>query len=201
MFQDLSIAAYLEEAAARKPTPGGGSVSAVVGALGTSMAEMAANFTLGDAKFEEVQEEIKGILGRLAAARGRLIQLADEDARAYGVLSRAYKLPKKTDQEKAARQQAVQEGLRTAMQPPLSVMRSCAEVLRLLPRLRKIANPNLLSDVRVACILCEAALMGAKLNVAVNLDFLKDKELVQQARDETSDLVTRAAGIRDEVLA
>lgn len=100
---------YLDNAAAAQPTPGGGSVAAVAGALASTMASMAAGFTKGKEKFKDVQPEIEEALGRLAETRNRLLGLADEDMVAYESVMAAYRMPKGTDEEKSARAEAVRQ--------------------------------------------------------------------------------------------
>lgn len=175
---------YLDEATSNAPTPGGGSVSALAGALGTTMASMAANFTTGKKKFVEVEDEVKGLLARLDAERAALLAAMQSDTEAYAEVGAAYGMPKGTDDEKAARRGAIQHALKVAMQPPLAAMRSCAEAMRATRRLLEVANPNLITDVGVAAVLLEAAARGAYLNVAVNLNGLKDDALVSRAEDE-----------------
>ena len=190
---------YLDEAASNAPTPGGGSVSALAGALGTTMASMAGNFTTGKKKFREVEDEVKGLLGKLDAARAELLRGMQSDTKAYAGVGAAYKMPKGTDEEKAARREAIQKALEVAMQPPLEAMRSCVEAMRATRRLLEIANPNLITDVGVAALLLEAAARGAHLNVAVNLSGLKDEALVSKTGEECAGMLEEAARLAAEV--
>ena len=192
---------YLDEAASNAPTPGGGSVSALAAALGTTMASMAANFTVGKKKFKEVEEEVKSLLGKFAAAREELLGAMQSDTQAYAEVSAAYRMPKGTDDEKSARKAAIQDALKTAMQPPLEAMRSCVAAIRATRRLLEIANPNLITDVGVAAVLIEAAARGAYLNVAVNLNGLKDERLVSKTEDECAALLEECERLAREVSA
>ena len=192
---------YIHEAASNAPTPGGGSVSALAGALGTTMASMAGNFTVGKKKFKDVEEKVKGILTGLDAECGKLLRAVQSDTEAYAAVGAAYGMPRATDDEKAARRAAIQDALKTAMQPPLGAMRSCAEALRATRRLLDIANPNLITDVGVAAILLEAAGRGAYLNVAVNLNGLKDEELVSKSTAECERLLDECERLAREVSA
>jgi formiminotetrahydrofolate cyclodeaminase len=191
---------YLDEAASNAPTPGGGSVSALAGALGTTMASMAANFTVGKKKFQEVEGEVKQLLGELDSAHTELLKAMQSDTEAYAEVGAAYGMPRGTDEEKAARREAIQRALKLAMRPPLEAMRSCAEALRATRRLLDIANPNLITDVGVAALLLEAAARGAHLNVAVNLKGLKDEKLVSETEGECARLLDECERLAREVV-
>lgn len=191
---------YLEDAASGRPTPGGGSVSALAGALGVTMAEMAAQFTLGREKFRDVAPEVERLLATLSKARGRLLDLMEKDIAAYGEVSSAYALPRGTAEEKAARTAAIQAALRAALAAPLEAMRVVVAALEAARRLVDLANPNLTSDVGVAAELLLGALRGARLNVDVNLAYLKDEQVVTEARREADDLQARALRLHQETL-
>jgi len=201
VYCDGSIARYLEDAAAGIPAPGGGSVSAFAAALASTMGSMAANFTVGKKKFREVEPQVKEILARLAALRERLLALTDEDVEAYGVVSAAYGMPKDTPEEKAARSAKVQEALVVAMDVPLKTVRACGQVIGELARLVDIANPNLISDVGVSAILAEAAMRGARMNVDINLAYLKDGQLVSRTRAEVEALAEEGGRTAREIVA
>lgn len=191
---------YLEDAASGRPTPGGGSVSALVGALGVTMAEMAANFTLGREKFREVAPAVEELLGLLGDARGKLLDLVEKDIAAYGEVSSAYALPRGSEAEKAARTAAIQEALRVALRAPLEAMQVVTAALEATRQLAEVANPNLLSDVGVAAELLLGALRGARLNVDVNLAYLKDEEVVRSARREADGLQGQARRLHQETV-
>lgn len=201
MYLDDTIRKYLEDATSGAPTPGGGSVAALAGALGLSMACMAANFTVGKKKYKDVEAETKELLGRCAAARDDLANLMDLDTQAYGAVSQAYALPKDTPEQKKARAAAIQKGLKAAMDAPLQAVRVCRDALEVVRRLADIANPNLITDVGVAAILAESALRAAKLNVEINLKFLKDEELVPRTREEIEAAASAAKRLSEETLA
>jgi formiminotetrahydrofolate cyclodeaminase len=179
-----SLETYLADAASNKPAPGGGSVSALVGALAGAMSEMAANFTVGKKKYEAVQPQIRACLARLEACRRDLLSLVDADVRCYSAVAQAYALPNATPQEQAARAAAIQDALKGAMDVPLRVVRQCCAVARTAAELVSIANRNLLTDVGVSALLARAACEAARLNVEVNLKFIKDELLVGRVRQE-----------------
>ena len=190
---------YVSDAASRKPAPGGGSVSALAGALAAAMGEMAANFTVGNEKFASVQGEIEAALGQLAQCREKLLSLMDADVEAYEAVSAAYKMPRKTPEAKAARAEAVQHAFKEAMKVPLDIMRQCARVADVSAGLADTANPNLITDVGVSAILAEAACAAAKLNVEINLKSLTDRCLAQNTAREIEDVMENTARRRTQV--
>ena len=198
LYADRPLRAYLDDAASGRPTPGGGSVSALAGALGTTMAAMAANFTVGKKKFAAVEPACRAVLDECETARNELLALADEDTQAYGSVAKAYAMPKDTDAEKAARAEAIQGALYIAMDVPLRAFRLCARVCDQLAELAQIANPNLISDVGVAAIIVLAGLEGSKLNVEINLASLNDQAFVEDIREEINQTRARC---RDAALA
>jgi formiminotetrahydrofolate cyclodeaminase len=199
-YLDKALRAYLEDAASGRPTPGGGSVSALAGALGVTMAEMAANFTLGREQFRDVAPEVMELLATLTGSRMKLLDLMEKDIAAYAQVAGAYGRPRATEEEKAARTRAIQEALGVALAAPLATMRVSGEALSAIRRLVEVANPNLLSDVAVAAELVWGALRGARLNVDVNLASLKDEEVVSRFRREADALEAEARTCRGETV-
>jgi formiminotetrahydrofolate cyclodeaminase len=195
-YLDQPLSLYLADAAARTPTPGGGSVTALVGALATTMASMAANFTTGAEKFRAVEPQIRTDLDLLEAARRKFLDLLHHDIAAYAAVSAAYKLPKASDSEKQARDTAVQQALSEAMLVPLKASRVAIQVLEITSELAAIANGNLLSDVAVAAILAEAAVAAGRVNVEVNLRSCSDAALVASTRHDLDDADRLAARLK-----
>ncbi len=200
MYREGTIADYVADASSNKPAPGGGSISAMVAVLGTTMGSMAGNFTVGKKKFADVEAEVGGMLDRLEQLRTELLSLVDEDVTAYTGIGKAYGMPRKTDEEKAARRAEIQKALVVAMDVPLRIMDACSEVMKLLAGLVDVANPNLISDVGVSAIVTEAGLRSAKLNVEINLAGLKDRQMVQETTGRISELADKSAAVHDEVL-
>ncbi|MCK4284069.1 MAG: cyclodeaminase/cyclohydrolase family protein [Candidatus Brocadiae bacterium] len=188
MYREGKLESYVEDAASNKPAPGGGSVSGLVGALAAAMSEMSANFTVGKKKFAAVQDAVRQMLQELAACRDALLALMDRDVEAYGAVNQAYSMPKDTGPQKAARKGAMDSALRGAMEAPLQVMRQCAGVSAIADRLVDIGNPNLITDVGVSAILAEAACASARLNVEINLKFLRAPELTEKTTAEMNGL-------------
>jgi formiminotetrahydrofolate cyclodeaminase len=185
---DLSVTELLAAFQSSNPTPGGGSASALAGAVGASLLTMVAGLPKPRAETEEDRErlaEAGRLCGTLATA---LTALVDRDSEAYEAVVAAYRLPKGSDAEKTARSQAIQSGLRQATVTPLDVVRACAAAIEQAVVVARQSNPSASSDVRVAVALLRAGVVGARANVAINLGSVKDAEFVQRVRQEVDDL-------------
>ncbi len=190
---------FLEALASSAPTPGGGSVAAITGALGAGLISMVCNLTLGKEKYKDVEAEVAELLEESEKVRRELMGLMEADMGVYGKLSAAYKLPKDSDQDKALRTDAIQAALVEATGVPLAIARSCARVVDLCPPAAKVGNLGALSDVGVAVLLGEAALRSAALNVAINLGALKDQAFVAGTQAEMDQLLEGRAEVKELV--
>lgn len=191
---------YLDDAASGKPAPGGGSVSACVGALGAALVAMVGNLTLGKEKFADVEEPTRAFVAAAEDVRARLEVLLQDDTVAYNGVIAAFRLPKETDEEKAARKTAVQAGLIMAADVPLGICRAAVEVCRLAQTAAAIGNPAAVTDAGIGAVLGEAAAQGAALNVRINLGSIEDHAYVESADAELDSLLAEAAALRAEVL-
>lgn len=180
MYRHEPLEKYLNDAAAGTPTPGGGSVAALVGALATTMSSMSANLTRSNEKYKRYDAPLKRILAECEKTRETLLSLVEEDVAAYRKLYNAYILPKSSESEKICRTEAIQQAGVIATEIPLKTALCCLYILELTRELVDIANPNLISDVGVACFLADAAFQSAKLNVGINLAQLKNQNLAEE---------------------
>ncbi|MFQ5867180.1 MAG: cyclodeaminase/cyclohydrolase family protein [bacterium] len=199
-YRSERLEKYVDDLAAKLPAPGGGSVVALVGALGVGLLSMVSNFTLGKEKYRESEKEVAELLKRSEDLRERLTELVDEDIRAYGKVSIAYKLPRTTDKQREVCSKAIEQACKDALIVPLEVARSCLEGLDLARRLVEIGNVRLVSDVGVAAGLLEAALKGAELNVRINLKTIQDRSFVEERTKVIGSLVGNRIKIKDEIL-
>jgi len=190
---------YLDSLASGQPTPGGGSAAALVGALGAALNSMIANFTVGREKYAAVEEEVRARLAESERLRGELQRLTQADTEAYGGVSAAYKLPKSTEEEKAARAAAIEEALKASAAVPLAATRCAHAVLKAAASLVDKGNPNLITDVGVAAKFALAALECAVLNVEINLVSLKDQAYVNGIADELKPLIRESETLGREV--
>jgi formiminotetrahydrofolate cyclodeaminase len=174
-FADLPISAFADALASTEPTPGGGTAAAVAGALGVSLLMMVSGLQKTRGNNDAERATLSEARASLTSVRDRLLTLADTDSDAYNQVVLAFRLPKSTDAEKAARKQAIQQGTKAATEAPLEILRTVAEASTFMKRVAQFGNPNASSDVRVAIELLEAAASGAAANVEVNLVGLDDE--------------------------
>lgn len=170
-----SLAGFVADVASPAPVPGGGSVVALAGALGAALAQMVAGLTVGKKKYAAVESEMREIALRAAHLVRRLAELKDEDAKAYALVSDAYRLPKETPEQVATRDGHIQRALMRAAEVPLETARWCAEVATLAALCAEKGNTNAASDAGVAALLAEAAAKGAAYNVRINVAAMVNK--------------------------
>lgn len=171
-----SLENFIEEISSSSPTPGGGSVSAFNGVLGTSLGLMVCNLTFGKKKYEGVESEILEIKNHLEKFKENFLELYDEDSRAFDKVMEAFKLPKETEEDKIKRTQAIEDATVYATEVPIKVIETCYEVTNHLVRLSEIGNQNSISDAGVALILIKSSAEGAMLNVMINTKSLNDRD-------------------------
>jgi methenyltetrahydrofolate cyclohydrolase len=189
----LPVSQLLAALRSSEPTPGGGSASALAGALGASLLAMVAGLPKSRAATEEDVQRLRAAGARCAALASELEALVDTDSAAYNVVMDAYRMPKATDVEKAARSAAIQAALREAIAAPLTVMRACAAAAEQGVVMAALGNPSASSDVRVGLELLGAGLRGAKLNVEINLGSVRDAEYVASVQRDVTEF-ERAIG-------
>ncbi len=187
---DQTLQNYLDDLASSQPAPGGGSASALSGAMGAALASMVCRLTLGKEAYAGVQQEIEGLLSQTEKLRLRFQQLVQEDVEAYGQLSACYKLPRETSEERAARTAAIQKQLVEAALVPLEVVESAAELIQCCQRIAEIGNATVLSDVAAGAILASSAGEGAALMVRINLRSMKNEALVAELGERLSKALT-----------
>jgi formiminotetrahydrofolate cyclodeaminase len=179
-----TVGAFLEAIRSSHPTPGGGSASALAGAMGASLLAMVAGLPKSRATTDEDTARLKAAGERCAALAASLEQLVDRDSEAYDLVLAAYKLPKNTDEEKAARSAAIQDGFRAAIAAPLQVMRDCAAAAGQAVVVAALGLSSAASDVQVGVELLAAAARGARLNVEINLASVKDADYLARVRKD-----------------
>jgi formiminotetrahydrofolate cyclodeaminase len=189
----MALADLLDAFASNEPVPGGGSASALAGALGTSLLLMVAGMPKTRSGTPEETADLAAAAAQLRPLRDRLAELADRDSEAYAAVSAALKRPKGSPDEKAARRAALQEATRQATDVPLETMRTAREALRHAAMVARNGNRNATSDVGVALELLVAAVKGAGLNVDINLGGLDDAAYVARARAERQEIELAAA--------
>lgn len=192
---------FIDELASAAPTPGGGGACAYVGALASALGSMVGNLTVGKKTYADVEADVYIALEALAAARENLLQLVEEDARAFEPLAAAYRMPKNTPAEQAAKHEALQAALVGACDVPLEIMRALAEVVERCEFLAFHGSRMALSDVGVAVAFARAAAEGASLNIFINVTSMDDAQQASWYRGETESLATRLREQCDRVFA
>ena len=198
---DYGFRKILAVSASDSPTPGGGSVSAMVGALGVSMAAMVGNLTVGKPKYVEVEAEAMELTGRAYYIMTRLEQLMAADIAAFGKFMDTYRMPKNTDEEKAKREEAAQKALKVATNVPIKIANILLEALSITEKLARIGNKMAVSDAGVAAYVCEAALHAVLLNVDINVPLINDQEFVSGVREEKKKIADEAIRIKELAVA
>ena len=187
-YSTMALADLLDAFASNEPVPGGGSASALAGALGTSLLLMVAGMTKTKSGTPEETADLSEASARLRPLRERLAALVDTDSDAYAAVVASFKLPKDTDAQKATRKNAIQVATRHAAEVPLETMRACRDAVRHSVIVARNGNRNAASDIGVALELLMAAVKGAGLNVEINLSGLSDTAYIERARWERTDL-------------
>jgi len=190
---------YLDDLAARKPAPGGGSAAALTAATAVALISMVANFTIGKDKYKAFEDEIKKVLYQAQGLREKLSNLVDEDVAAYKKISHAYKLPKETSEEKAKRTEAIQAGLKEALVPPFEVCKCSHQAVKLCPTLIEKGNTNLITDMAIASLMLWDAFQSALYNVEINLKSIKDDEFILKIREVLEPMQKEIEAINQEV--
>lgn len=200
-YTDDAIHEYLERLASAEPEPGGGSVAALVGALGAALVTMVTDLTLGKEKFADAQERMAELRAESERMRAELEDLVTLDARAYAAVAAAMKLPKETTEQTEERGRALQAALHGAAEVPLRVAEAALSVAKLALPAGELGNPNAVSDAGVAAVLADAAAQSAALNVKINLAWITDEEFNRSRWLRAEDILGETAALRDSVLA
>ncbi|HYM40487.1 MAG TPA: cyclodeaminase/cyclohydrolase family protein [Thermoplasmata archaeon] len=192
---------FLDAVAAPTPTTGGGSVSALAGALGAALTRMVVGLARDKKGYEPVQGDLVRIGTEAARLQERLLELVEDDSHAYGAVVAAMKLPRGNDAERAARVKAMQAAYQEATRVPLETMAACSDVLGLAAQALDTGHRGATTDAAVAVLLAEAALRGAGLNVRVNLASIKDEAFRSQAQERAEALLAAGEAASHEALS
>ncbi len=200
MYGETPLAQFLDLLASSAPEPGGGAAAALVGATGASLVSMVANLTIGREKFAAAAADMEQARARADALRASLVAAIDQDAEAFREVMTSYRMPRESDEQKAARQRAIQAALREAAQVPAAVVRLCEEVAAWSLVTAEHGNPQVVSDAAVAALLADAAAQSAALNVRINLASVGDPPFAEPLWAEMQRLLAGIRVVRDDVL-
>ncbi len=198
MTTQHAIQPFLDDLAGGSASPGGGSAAAAAGAMGAALAAMVCRLTIGKKKYAAVEAQMQEMLARAEALRQKLTALIETDAAAFDGVMAAFRLPKGTDEEKAARQAAIQAATQQATLTPLATARACAEVIELCHTAASLGNSNAVSDAGAGAACAQAGLRAAALNVLINLPSITDEAFVAGHRAQLEQILTSHA-LADEV--
>ena len=197
---DMTCKGFAEETASESPAPGGGSISAYMGALGAALGTMVANLSSHKAGWDERWEYFSDWAEQGQQIMNELLHLVDEDTAAFNKIMDVFAMPKGTDEEKAARSAALQEATLYATQVPLQTVKTVARVFPLVKAMAEEGNPNSVSDAGVGALAARSAVMGALLNVKINAGGLKDRAVAEQLVKEAEEIAAMAQAEETEIL-
>ena len=196
---ELTTAGFTDLLASDAPAPGGGSAAALEGALGAALTAMVCSLTVGKKKYAEHEELARSVQAKANELRTRFVDVMDRDTEAFNVVSAAFGMPKATDEEKAARSAAIQEGLKGCTKTPFEMMELAVETLELTASILGKSNDSAASDLGVSALSLRAAIQGAWLNVLINIGSLKDQALAEDYRAKGEALLAKALPLADEI--
>lgn len=198
-----SLQEYLNELSSNSPTPGGGNVSALCGALASCLGSMVCSLTIGKKKYLEVESDMMKIRNKLSAYKEHFVDLAEKDNNAFNKVMEAFKLPKDNDEEKAKRLFKIEQATLEAAKVPEEVIYYCGEILPLIKTVVEKGNQNSVSDAGVALLLLNAASQGAYLNVLINCSSLKEnseaKEISNNSMKTVEEIKTESNKIIENI--
>ena len=199
-LQDLNLKDFLERTYAKDPVPGGGSISALCGALAASLAEMVTALTIGRKKYADVENEMLRYAPQMEKARIKFLNYIDEDADAYQRVFNAFKLPKDTDEQIFVRNSEIQKATLYASLIPLKVAETGVEIMPVIFQIASKGNQNAITDACVAMMCAKTAVWGAILNVRINISSLEDKIKVKELEDRCLALHDEAQVLEASIL-
>ncbi|MBO7609832.1 MAG: glutamate formimidoyltransferase [Muribaculaceae bacterium] len=196
---DLTVTGFAHETSRESPAPGGGTISAYMGALGAALGAMVANLSSHKPGWDDRWKEFSVWADKGQAVMAELLHLVDEDTQAFNRIMAAFGMPKKTDEDKAARSAAIQDATLYATQVPLRTMKESFKAFEICKQMALEGNPNSVSDVGVGALAARAAVLGAGLNVKINAASLKDRATADALVAEANELIARANAEEAEI--
>ncbi len=179
-FSTVACDEFVSVLASKAPVPGGGGASALVGAIGVALGNMVGSLTVGKKKYADVEDEMWELKGKCDALQTKLLTLIEKDAEVFEPLSKAYGLPKDTEEEKAKKAEVMEEALKLACTVPMDIMTACCEAIDLIEVFAAKGSRLAVSDAGVGAAFCKAALCGASLNVFINTKSMKNREYAEE---------------------
>ena len=200
-MKNMTIQQFAMQTASNEPVPGGGSISALAGSLAAALTEMVAGLTIGKKKYADVEEEMKAAVEPMKAVCAQLLDDIKRDSESFDQYMQALTLPKETEEEKEARTEAMQNGLKAAVEVPLSVAKAACGILPYAETMVIKGNRTAVTDALVATMMARTAVLGAGFNVKINLESIKDQEYVDRIGKEVAELEKQAIEQEKKILA
>ena len=200
-MKNMTIQEFAMQTASNEPVPGGGSISALAGSLAAALTEMVAGLTIGKKKYADVEEEMKEAVEPMKAVCAQLLDDIKRDSESFDQYMQALTLPKEAEEEKAARTEAMQNGLKAAVEVPLSVAKAACGILPYAETMVVKGNKTAVTDALVATMMARTAVLGAGFNVKINLESIKDQEYVDRIGKEVAELEKQAIEQEKKILA
>ena len=200
-MKNMTIQQFAMQTASNEPVPGGGSISALAGSLAAALTEMVAGLTIGKKKYAEAEEEMKAAIEAMQPVRDQLLEDIKRDSESFDQYMQALTLPKDTEEEKAARTEAMQNGLKAAVAVPFSVAKAACSILPYAETMVTKGNKTAVTDALVAAMMARTAVLGAGFNVKINLESIKDPEYVESIGKEVAELEKKAVEMENRILA
>ncbi|HJD39742.1 MAG TPA: cyclodeaminase/cyclohydrolase family protein [Candidatus Blautia stercoripullorum] len=200
-MKNMTIQQFAMQTASNEPVPGGGSISALAGSLAAALTEMVAGLTIGKKKYADVEEEMKAAIEPMKEICAQLLDDIKRDSESFDQYMQALTLPKETEEEKAARTEAMQNGLKAAVAVPLSVAKAACGILPYAETMVVKGNKTAVTDALVATMMARTAVLGAGFNVKINLESIKDQEYVDRIGKEVAELEKQAVEMEKKILA
>ena len=198
-FLNQDIQAFTDVLASKASVPGGGGASALVGAVGTALGSMVGALTVGKKKYADVEAEIIELMKKADVVRAELLKQIDEDARVFEPLSKAYGLPKETEEQKAEKDRIMEACLHEACSVPMEIMVKCCEAIELQKEFAAKGSSLAISDAGVGVAFCKAALQGASLNVFINTKSMKEREYADGLNKKALEMLDKYVPMADEI--
>lgn len=198
-FSTVQCDEFVTVLASKAPVPGGGGASALVGAVGTALGNMVGSLTVGKKKYADVEAEMWDLKAKCDKLQAEFLRLIERDAEVFEPLSKAYGMPRETEEEKAEKARVMEIVLKEACSVPMEIMEKCCEAIDIIVEFAAKGSTLAISDAGVGVIFCKAALQGASLNVFINTKSMKNREYAEELNAKAEAMLAKYTVLADEV--
>lgn len=197
-MKNMTVQEFAMQTASNEPVPGGGSISALAGSLAAALTEMVAGLTIGKKKYAEVEDEMWELKKKCDELQKDFLRLIERDAEVFEPLSKAYGMPRETEEEKAEKARVMEIVLKDACSVPMEIMEKCCEAIEVIVEFAAKGSTLAISDAGVGAAFCKAALKGASLNVYINTKSMKDREYAEELNKKADAMLEKYTKIADK---